>query len=78
MKMLRARLYQIALEEQTRKKQADKATQKKITFGAQVRNYVLSPYTLVKDLRSGYETSNVNKLVNHHSFIFARVLWFFG
>ena len=35
-----------------------------INFGSQIRNYVLEPYKLIKDLRSGYETSNVNKVLD--------------
>ena len=35
-----------------------------INFGSQIRNYILEPYKLVKDLRNNYETSNVDKVLN--------------
>ena len=35
-----------------------------IDFGSQIRNYVLEPYKLIKDLRSNYETSNVDKILD--------------
>jgi len=58
MKYLRARLYQVALEER-QKEAASKAKDKKaIAWGSQIRSYVFQPYTLVKDLRTGCETSN--------------------
>jgi peptide chain release factor 2 len=58
MKMLRARLYE--REEEKRKKEADVLTGQKseIAWGSQIRSYVLNPYQLVKDLRTGVETGN--------------------
>ena len=35
-----------------------------IDFGSQIRNYVLEPYTLVKDVRSGFETNNASKVLD--------------
>ncbi len=64
MEMLRSKLY--AMEKA--KKDAELSNLKgdivDINFGSQIRNYVLEPYKLIKDLRSGYETSNVNKVLD--------------
>jgi len=58
MKMLQARLYE--LEEEKRKKEAAVISGEKseIGFGSQIRSYVLQPYQMVKDLRTGHETGN--------------------
>ncbi len=64
MEMLRSKLYAI----EKAKKDAELSNLKgdivDINFGSQIRNYVLEPYKLIKDLRSGYETSNVNKVLD--------------
>ena len=64
MKMLKNKLYQLEVE----KKEAELARIKGIpldtSFGSQIRNYVLEPYKMVKDTRSGYETSNANKILD--------------
>ncbi len=64
MKMLKARLYE--LEIQKRQAEADKvnATKKANSWGSQIRNYVLQPYQLIKDTRTQYETSNVDKVLD--------------
>jgi len=58
MKMLRARLYQRAVEERQAKRDAMNAAKSDIAFGHQIRSYVLHPYNLVKDLRTDVETSD--------------------
>lgn len=62
-KVLRARLY--ALEEQKRREQIDelRGDMRNIDFGSQIRNYVLHPYRLAKDTRSGVETGNVDAVL---------------
>ncbi len=64
MKMLKARLYE--LEVQRRKTEADKlhADKKENAWGSQIRNYVLQPYQLIKDVRTGIETSTVQKVLD--------------
>ncbi len=64
MKMLKARLYELEL--QKRQAEADKvnATKKSISWGSQIRNYVLQPYQLIKDTRTQHETSNVDKVLD--------------
>lgn len=64
MMILKARLYefeQLKKEEQNKKHQLEK---KKIEWGSQIRSYVLQPYTLVKDLRTDYETGDTNKVLD--------------
>ena len=58
MKILRSRLYELELEKRATEEDAAKAAQKKIEWGSQIRNYVLYPYQLVKDVRTGFETAN--------------------
>lgn len=56
--MLRSRLAQLKLEQHTDKLSELKGPDRANEFGSQIRNYVLHPYKQVKDLRSGYETSD--------------------
>lgn len=64
MKLLKARLYE--LEERKRLQDRDKAEASKMeaSFGSQIRNYVLAPYRIVKDLRTGYEVGNVDAVLD--------------
>jgi peptide chain release factor 2 len=64
MKILKSKIYEVQQAEQREKMDALKGIRKKIDFGSQIRNYVLQPYQLVKDLRSEYETSDVNAVLN--------------
>jgi peptide chain release factor 2 len=61
---LKARLYQAALDE--RQKEADEQAKDKkaIAWGSQIRSYVFQPYTLVKDNRTGQETSNIQAVMD--------------
>lgn len=58
LRLLKARLYELELRKKLEKKAAIEGTKMKIEWGAQIRNYVLHPYKLVKDLRTGHETSD--------------------
>ncbi len=64
LKMLSGKLYQHELEK--RQAEADKinAEKKKIEWGSQIRSYVLHPYKLVKDIRTGHESSSVDKVLD--------------
>ena len=64
MNMLKSKLYQQELLKQQEKLEGVKGNMMEINFGSQIRNYVLEPYRLVKDLRSGYETSNTDKVLD--------------
>ena len=58
MKMLRSRLYELEMQKRAEEENAAKAQQKKIEWGSQIRNYVLYPYQLVKDVRTGVEKTD--------------------
>ena len=64
MNMLKSKLHQIEVDKVNKEKDERDSTKLKIDFGSQIRNYVLHPYKLIKDLRSGYETSNVNDILD--------------
>lgn len=64
LKILKNKLYQKERLRLEQEKNNLKGTISAIDFGSQIRNYVLEPYKLIKDLRSGYETSNVDKVLN--------------
>ena len=64
MKMLRSKLVEIKEREHLDKISDIKGVQQKIEWGSQIRNYVFMPYTLVKDTRTGCETSNVNAVMD--------------
>ena len=56
MAMLKAKLFQLEEEKKAAELAAIRGEQKDIAWGSQIRNYVFHPYSMVKDLRSGYET----------------------
>lgn len=64
MKMLVAKLVEIKEREHLDKIDDIKGVQKEIAWGAQIRSYVFMPYTLVKDHRTGFETANVNSVMD--------------
>ena len=66
MKVLKARLHQRQLEEQAKRREELRGQVLPAEFGSQIRNYVLQPYTLVKDLRSGVEVGNVQAVLEGH------------
>ncbi len=58
MKMLRSKLYELEMQKRAEAENAALAAQKKIEWGSQIRNYVLYPYQLVKDVRTGVENTD--------------------
>jgi len=64
MKMLRAKLVELQMQEKAEKISDLKGVQLKIEWGSQIRSYVFMPYTLVKDTRTAFETSNVNAVMD--------------
>jgi peptide chain release factor 2 len=63
MQLLRAKIYQYEFEKRQQAIDAKNAEKKKIEWGSQIRSYVLHPYKLIKDVRTGYESSNVEKVL---------------
>ena len=64
MKMLKARLYQRALEEQEAEKAKLESTKSDIAFGSQIRSYVFQPYTMVNDHRTELKIPDVQKVMD--------------
>lgn len=64
MQMLRSQLYEIELKKQMAQRADIEAGKMKIEWGSQIRNYVMHPYKLVKDVRTGHETSNVEGVMD--------------
>ncbi|WP_223607325.1 peptide chain release factor 2 [Chryseobacterium sp. OSA05B] len=64
MQLLRSRLYEMELEARMKARTEIEANKMKIEWGSQIRNYVMHPYKLVKDVRSAHETSDVDSVMN--------------
>lgn len=64
MKMLKAKLYQLELEQKEQELAAIRGEQKDIGWGSQIRSYVFHPYSMVKDHRTNEETGNVNAVMD--------------
>ena len=64
MKILKNKLYELYLEEEKKKKNEFNKNTSNIDFGSQIRSYVLEPYKLVKDTRSGYENNDPDKILD--------------
>lgn len=63
-KMLKARLYDLELKKQNEDKQEILSQQSEAAFGHQIRTYTVTPYSLVKDHRTDYETSQINSVLD--------------
>ena len=76
MQMLKSRLYQMEMEKRNAERAKVESGKLRIDFGSQIRNYVLHPYKLVKDARTGYETSDTQSVLdgNINEFIKAFLL----
>ncbi len=64
MKMLKSKLYQIELEKVNKEKDERDSKKLKIDFGSQIRNYVLHPYKMIKDVRTNIERGDVNNVLD--------------
>jgi peptide chain release factor 2 len=64
MKVLRSRLFQHQQEQAARKREELRGDVMPAEFGSQIRNYVMQPYTLAKDVRTGVEVGNVQSVLD--------------
>ena len=64
MKLLRSRLYQLEVERRQEEQVKLEGVKKEIGFGSQIRSYVMQPYQMVKDLRTGYEVGDVQRVLD--------------
>ena len=64
MQLLKSQLYEIELKKKQALRDEIEAKKMKIEWGSQIRNYVMHPYKLVKDVRTGHETSDIDSVMN--------------
>lgn len=64
MQMLKSQLYELEIRKRNEARHEIESTKKKIEWGSQIRSYVLHPYKLIKDVRTGHETSNVQAVLD--------------
>ena len=64
MQMLKSQLYEIELKKRQAARDEIEAEKKSIEWGSQIRNYVLHPYKLIKDVRTGEETGNTDAVLD--------------
>ena len=64
MQLLKSQLYEIEYQARMAKRDQIEGDKKKIEWGSQIRNYVMHPYKLIKDVRTGHETGNVDAVMN--------------
>ncbi len=78
LRLLKSQLYEIEMRKKMEATAAIEGSKKKIEWGSQIRNYVLHPYKLVKDLRTNYETSNAQAVLDGdiHDFLKAYLMEF--
>lgn len=80
LRLLKSQLYEMELRKKQEERAKIEGEKKKIEWGSQIRNYVMHPYKLVKDVRTGFETGNVNDIMdgNIDGFIKAYLMEFAG
>lgn len=64
MKLLKAKLYELEMEKKRKERDAIEAAKADIAWGSQIRSYVLQPYQMIKDHRTGYEVGNVQSVLD--------------
>ena len=64
MQLLKSQLYELELRKRLEKRNEIESEKMKIEWGSQIRNYVMHPYKLVKDVRTGYETGNIDAVMD--------------
>jgi peptide chain release factor 2 len=64
MQLLKSQLFEMELAKRNAAREEIESEKKKIEWGSQIRNYVMQPYKLVKDVRTGHETSDVDGVMD--------------
>ena len=64
MKLLRSRLYQLEVDKRKEEQARIEGVKKEIGFGSQIRSYVMQPYQLIKDVRTGYEVGDIQRVLD--------------
>jgi peptide chain release factor 2 len=72
MQLLKSQLFEIELQKKLSARQEIEASKKKIEWGSQIRNYVMHPYKLVKDVRTQKETNDVYSVMNGNIDLFLK------
>ncbi|WP_185876796.1 peptide chain release factor 2 [Blattabacterium cuenoti] len=72
LQLLKSRLFEMELMKKNKKKEKIKSEKKKIEWGSQIRSYIMHPYKLVKDLRTGYETTKVQSVMDGEIDVFLK------
>ncbi|WP_185852112.1 peptide chain release factor 2 [Blattabacterium cuenoti] len=72
LQLLKSRLFEIEIIKKNEKKEKIESKKKKIEWGSQIRNYIMHPYKLVKDLRTGHETTQVQSVMDGEIDIFLK------
>ncbi len=70
MKMLKSRIYEIEIDKQNEEKKKNESGKKDIGWGNQIRSYVLHPYKMIKDLRTNFQSSNADSVLDGNIFEF--------
>jgi peptide chain release factor 2 len=80
MRILKSQLYELELRKQQEAQAIIEGEKKRIEWGSQIRSYVLHPYKMIKDLRTNYETGNVQAVLDGdlNSFIKAYLMEYSG
>ena len=72
MQLLKSQLYEIELQKKLSARDEIEASKMKIEWGSQIRNYVMHPYKLIKDVRSKIETNDIESVMNGSIYLFLR------
>ena len=64
MNMLKSKLYQLEIDKKRKSRESIENTKLQIDFGSQIRNYILHPYKLVKDIRTNIERSDISNVLD--------------
>ena len=75
LQLLKSQLYEIELKEKMAEREKIESSKMKIEWGSQIRNYVLHPYKLIKDVRTGHETNNVDDVLNGGLKSFSQIIF---